>query len=457
MNESLVLTDYSHETCLPCELNEVVTHIRRKNITADRDEKVGLKKDIHAIPLNRGYLLHTKDLVLVANSIQPLLQIDGTHTIDEISSTQEMKSNLQQLHYYDLLSFGSNRGHIKTVDILEKYKETSRSNSKQCPNLSLLEQKYKGNDFVTFPLMPTTVELDITNDCNFRCIHCSRDAKPRKKDYAGDELSTKELMDVIDECAKIGVPELIMMGGEPLYHSDFFKLVQHSKEKGIRDVRTSTNAWNINEGTAKELSKYFNNIQISVHGASSSTHDSIVNKKGAFDQAKQATELLKKYNLKVQVSFTVMRENVDDISKMPYLVKEWGGDYLRFIRLNKQGRGALLKGWNDEEVEQIGKEIKRIYDNLPSGLELEAGGFPPLHPIRNDATFYGCSAGKTLLSITSNGKAKVCGALDDYVGDIREKSILDIWHSPGLIQMRKQSNCDCNYRPICYGLCMVPP
>jgi len=441
-DESLILIPYTHESCLPCELPEVVAHIRKRSITASRDNKVGLDRDIHAIPLNRGYLLHTKDLVLTTNSLRPFLNVDGTQTIDELSNAPEMESVLEQLHYYNLLSFGSSNGQLRLKNVAKKYEVTHK-------------ELYRGN-FVTFPLVPITVELDITNACNFACIHCSRNSKPKEKANSNDELSTKELLSIVDQCAQIGVVELILMGGEPMTHPDFFKLVRYAKEKGIRDVRTSTNAWNIDERVARALSEYFDNIQISIHGASSSTHDSVVNKKGAWRQAKRAIKILKKYNLKVNVSFTVMRENVDDISKMPYLAKEWGADSLRFIRLNRQGRGSSLKGWSEEEVEQISKEIKGVHENLSLDVELDAGGFSPLHPLKNDACFYGCSAGKTLLSITYNGRVKACGSLDNHVGEIREKSILDIWHSPELVRMRKQSSCECSYRTICYGSCMIP-
>lgn len=150
-----------------------------------------------------------------------------------------------------------------------------------------------------------------------------------------------------------------------------------------------------------------------------------------------------------------MKENIKDISKMPHLVKRWGADSLRFLRLLKQGRGSLLDGWNEKEVIKISKEIKKIYNNLPKGLELDVGGFPPLQSIKNDAYFYGCSAGKTLLYIASNGEVKTCGALNSRVENVRDKNLLDIWHSPKLIQMRKQPDCDCNYRSICHGSCMV--
>jgi radical SAM protein with 4Fe4S-binding SPASM domain len=437
-SKSLVLTAYSHESFLPCELKEVVAHVRRKEITS-RNEKVGLKKDVNAIPLNRGYLLHTKELILLTNTLQPFYQINGKYTVNELSSTAEMESYLQQLHYYDLLSFGSDNGQLLVKDVPEKYKEL-----------------YKEGDFVTFPLIPINVELDLSNACNFACIHCSEDAKPRQKIKPGEELSINEHKKIIDECAQIGVLKLILgLGGEPLYYPGFFELAKYAKEKGIRNIETSTNGWFINDDTAKELSKYFDDIQVSIHGASSSTHDFIVGRSGAWEQAKRAIKILKKYSLKVNVSFTVMRENVDDIYKMPYLVKEWGGDSLRFICLSARGRGRSLKGWSEGEIFQIGNEIKKIYESLPPSLELEAGGFPPLRPIKNDACSYGCSAGRTLLSIASNGGVRACGNLDNYVGNVREKSILDIWHSPELIEMRKQSGCDCNYRSICYGPCLA--
>lgn len=438
MPKNLVLTAYSHEPFLPCELKEIVTYAKKKKIT-NRNEKVGLKKDVGAIPTNRGYILHTKELVLFTNTLQPFYQINGRHTVDELCTTAEAESFLQELYHCDLLSFGSNSGQIMVKDVPKKHRDL-----------------YNGGDFVTFPLVPMTVELNLTNACNFSCIHCSKDSKPRHKIDTGNELSIDDYKKIIDECVQVGVLKLILMGGEPLYYQDFLKLVRYAKEKGIRNLGTSTNGWLVNDDIAKELSKYFSDIQVSIHGASSSTHDSIVGRKGAWEQAQRAIRSLKKYNMKVNVSFTVMRENIDDISKMPGLVKEYGGNSLRFICLNDlEGRGSLLKGWSVEEVYQIGNEMKKMYENLPAGLELEAGGFPPLHPIKNNAFSYGCSAGKTLLSIASDGRVRVCGSLHNDVGNVREKSILDIWHSSELVEMRKQSDCDCNYRSICYGMCQI--
>ncbi len=189
-------------------------------------------------------------------------------------------------------------------------------------------------------------------------------------------LSVDGYRNIIDECVEIGVLKLLFMGGEPLIFNNFIELVRYAKEKGVRNLGTSTNGWFVTDEIAKELSRYFTDIQVSIHGASSSTHDTIVRKKGAWEQALRAIRLLKKYNLKVNVSFTVMRENADDINKMPNLVKEHGADSLRFLCLNDlEGRGRSLKGWTIDEIFEIGNEMKAIYENKPADLEFEAGGF----------------------------------------------------------------------------------
>jgi len=435
------LLDYSHESCSPCQLSEIVFHVRRRSLEASPQDKVGLKKDILAIPLSRGFLLCDKDLVLIADTLDALLQLDGTHSFGELVGEPETESALEQLHYYGILSFGTNEGKLRVAQVKTEYLA-----------------KYASGNFVTFSMVPLTVELYITNTCNFNCIHCIKNSGPgSNRVYKESELSTAELLNIIDECGQLGVANLQFMGGEPLAHPDFFELLSRAKESGIPYLRTSTNGWLIDNVVARELSKYFDSIQISVHGASSYTHDRIVGKQGAWEQARRATKLLKENNVKVNISFTVMRENASDIGKMYDMVEEWGAASLRFLRLITQGRGCLLSGWTDEEVTKIGDGIRRMYQKLGSRLELDAGGFPPLRPVKNDASFYGCDAGKTLICIESNGGIRACGGLcGDYLGQIRECSILDVWHSPKFIDMRKQPDCpDCSYREICWGPCQV--
>jgi radical SAM protein with 4Fe4S-binding SPASM domain len=418
-----------------------VSCVRRKSLEASPQDRVGLKKDILAIPLNRGFFLCANDLVILSDTLDVLSKMDGTHKLENLISEPDIELALEQLNYYGLVSFSSSEGKLRVAEVQSEY-----------------WKYYTQGDFVIFSMVPLTVELYITNNCNFNCIHCIKDSKSRSNRVRNkSELSTADLLKIIDECGRLGVANLQFMGGEPLAHPDFFKLLSHAKERGVLYVRTSTNGWLIDDKVAKELSKYFDNIQISVHGASSYTHDHIVRRQGAWEQARRATQILKENNVKVNISFTVMRENANDIEKMSSMAEEWGAHSLRFLRLINQGRGCSLSSWTDKEVIEIGDGIRQMHEKLGSRLELDAGGFPPLRKIRNDASFYGCDAGKTLMCIESNGGVRACGGLcGDYLGQIKGASILDVWHSPLFIGMRKQSDCqDCNYREICWGSCQV--
>jgi len=428
------LSKFSRDSRLPCSLDKIVTYVRKRKLQANLEDKVGLAKDVLAIPLNHGFVLCTKEAVFYTDSLDLLRYLDGTHTIAELITRPEMQSALEQLFYYGLLSFNSNNGYLKEVKIDSYYTD-----------------KYQGGNFVIFSMVPLAVEINITNTCNFRCIHCSKDSKPLK---FLDELTTEEIMAVIDECLQFGVPEIRFMGGEPLLHPGFFKFIQYAKEKGIFQLRLSTNAWLINEEKAKELAKYFDSIQISVHGASPLVHDYIVGKKGAWEQAKRAARLLNKNGVKVNIGFTVMRENINDLPRMPHLALEWEADSLGFLCLISQGRGTRLRSWSTKEILEVGNTIKEMRHKLGYCLNLDVAGFPPINPIRKDNTVYGCEAGKTLMAIDPNGTVKSCGILTEEIGNIKEKTLLEIWHSPQFIEMRKQPNCgDCNYTQICWGPC----
>jgi radical SAM protein with 4Fe4S-binding SPASM domain len=73
-----------------------------------------------------------------------------------------------------------------------------------------------------------------------------------------------------------------------------------------------------------------------------------------------------------------------------------------------------------------------------------------IYPLRKDNTVYGCEASKTLMAIEPNGKVKACGILPEcFEMQIKEKTLLEIWHSPQFIEIRRQLTCsDCNYTQI---------
>jgi len=68
--------------------------------------------------------------------------------------------------------------------------------------------------------------IEITNFCNFRCIHCYNDTKKHM-------LETYDLDLISDRLEKLGVIYLTLTGGEAMSHPNFKKIYIHLKEKGF--------------------------------------------------------------------------------------------------------------------------------------------------------------------------------------------------------------------------------
>lgn len=71
--------------------------------------------------------------------------------------------------------------------------------------------------------------LEITRACNLRCAHCFVEGGPKR----GEELSTAEILGLLDAWAAMGVLCVVITGGEPTMHPDFVEIVGHAHALGF--------------------------------------------------------------------------------------------------------------------------------------------------------------------------------------------------------------------------------
>src|SRR5580698_11341519 len=91
--------------------------------------------------------------------------------------------------------------------------------------------------------IPLTVQLDLTYRCNERCVHCYLD-----HDDHG-EMTTAEIIDVLEQLADAGVFFLSISGGEVLMRRDFFEIVERARQL-LFNVKVKTNGVMIREKEA---------------------------------------------------------------------------------------------------------------------------------------------------------------------------------------------------------------
>jgi len=212
------------------------------------------------------------------------------------------------------------------------------------------------------------VVWNMTQRCNLRCLHCY--SRSENIEY-GNELTTEEGIELIDDLARFGVPVILFSGGEPLMRRDFPLLASHAREMGMRVV-LSTNGTLID----REMARVLREIDLSYVGVSldgmRETNDRFRGVKGAFDAALRGIRNCQMEGIKVGLRFTINKKNVSDVPLIFDLLKEENIPRVCFYHLVYAGRGSKLV------KEDLSHEESRMTLDLimRRTRELHESGFP---------------------------------------------------------------------------------
>ncbi|GAB4167752.1 MAG: putative heme d1 biosynthesis radical SAM protein NirJ1 [Terrimicrobiaceae bacterium] len=196
-----------------------------------------------------------------------------------------------------------------------------------------------GRPFATAAERHPVVVWNITRRCNLRCVHCYSDSEPRF--YAG-ELDIRECKKVIDDLAGFGVPAVLLSGGEPLTHPDFFTIARYASERGLR-LTLSTNGTLLRKATAYSIRQIgFSYVGISLDGIGD-VHDRFRGHKGAFDRAVQAFRNCREVGQKAGLRLTLTSHTIDSLPQVLDFIEDEDVRRVCFYHLVFSGRGAGLQ------------------------------------------------------------------------------------------------------------------
>ncbi len=275
---------------------------------------------------------------------------------------------------------------------------------------------------------PTYVLWDCTRRCNLQCVHCGAS----KEKYA-NELSTDEILHVIDDLAKMKVNMFAVTGGEPLLRNDLFEILCHASKKGIV-TGIASNGFLITKDVAAKIKDIgVSSIQISIDGTKE-THNKIRNSPSSFDKAVSAiTYLIEAKIPLIQVATTITTSNISELDEIKQLLLKLKVKHWRIGIIMPIGRAtdkdlmldAEQLKWLLDFVKQ-NKHVLNISigENLPYLLEYEES-------IRDGPVL--CPVGITACCIGVDGNVRGCPEQPDtqefIEGNIKEKSITSIWQN----------------------------
>jgi len=314
--------------------------------------------------------------------------------------------------------------------------------------------------------IPWQVVWELTLKCNLNCLHCGSSAgKPRE-----NELTYEEGIRLIEDLKKIDAKEVCFMGGEPFLRTDWYDLGKKVKDLDM-DLLFISNGFCVNQKIIDKLvtlNPYA--VAVSLDGGTAKTHDYIRGRKGSFKKVKEYISMAKSADLPVSVITTVSKINYHEMSILrDYIL---GLDHVAWqIQMAApEGRFSRDFALSKEEFYELGLFIAEMQDKY-SKEELPVIGAHCFGYYSNNIPclglypeWRGCQAGLSILSIKSNGDVLGCLSTQNYSieGNVREKSIVDIWNDPESFRYNRKfkidqlgENCkDCEHNLVCKGGCM---
>lgn len=232
---------------------------------------------------------------------------------------------------------------------------------------------------------PFLVLLELTRACDLACRHCRAESAP---DPEPDELSTDEVLRVIDDLASLGSPRphLVFTGGDPLKREDLSLFVEHAATAGLAVAvspagtpRASTSRLRaLREAGARAVS-------LSLDGGSRVAQDAFRGVSGSFGWTVAAARASREVGLRLQVNTTVCTDTVHELPAIARLVAEMGVNLWSVFFLVPVGRGQKLQALSAEEVEDVLAFLRDVAAVVP----LKTTEAPAFRRVLNQGTARG--------------------------------------------------------------------
>jgi len=347
---------------------------------------------------------------------------------------------------------------------------------------------------------PFLVLFELTRACDLACRHCRAEAT-REPDT--DELTTDEILAVLDDLASLGSPRPIVVftGGDPLMRPDLLELVRHATSSQLTVAISPAGTPRAALPLMRELRDAgVATVSFSLDGASPATHDHFRQTQGSFGWTVAACTSARRAGLRVQLNTTVTAETVAELPEMIALALRLGVSLWSVFFLVPTGRGRDLRALSASDTEDVleflydaatiiplktteAPQYRRVVLNHGSSSSsdprdrgalywdlhrrLEALGLPergsggrpavadPAVGRRRPPLVVG--DGRGVVFVSHRGDVQPSGFLPLVAGNVRDRPLTEIYSGSSLLQSLRDSNrlhgrCGrCEFREACGG------
>jgi radical SAM protein with 4Fe4S-binding SPASM domain len=254
--------------------------------------------------------------------------------------------------------------------------------------------------------IPNEVTLELTEACNFNCVHCYL-----KHDEIGTLLS-EDYRAILDDLSALGCFCIQLTGGEVFCRKKLlFEIIDYAKTKSFLFSIFS----NISLCDFSDLDKLMHmgihRLHISLYGNSAGTYKHLCGINLNPILIKDRILYAKKIGINVHVSITVLEQNYQDVDSLCQWCSENEISYaLSYVLIGAQIKEHrnLISAVSEKQLEECMKTHDFSYCNY---IEKMKG---------RKSSYRFCSAARTKACISSDGTVYPCATWRQSLGNVKD-------------------------------------
>ena len=288
---------------------------------------------------------------------------------------------------------------------------------------------------------PLSLNLHIADSCMRNCIYCNVHKRATNNETA---LTTRQLFDVIDQAADMGVLAITLAGGDPFVRNDIPLLIERIFQNKMK-CGLSTKAYIAPELAEKLAKTGVEYMQVSIDAPDAELADFLAGSDGFLQDAIGSIKNLRQAGIHVRTNSIITPLNVKMIGNLVKLLVSLGVYEISVTTPSRSLHNGTVSDslflnhrdgkWLENEINLLQEQYNDSNTNI-----LPFKYFTDYSWMRKDdreKTFRNralCSAGRTVFLVLEDGNVVLCEEcpiIDELiVGNVKEQTLQEIWDSP---------------------------
>lgn len=303
--------------------------------------------------------------------------------------------------------------------------------------------------------IPLNATIELTENCNFRCVHCYQGKNKARLMLNGDQWCN-----ILNQFVAEGSFWLLITGGEPLLHPEFERIYRHAISLGLITT-VFTNGRLVKEQHLRlwqELPPFA--VEVTLYGKDEETYAQVTGTKGSFATVIENCKRIKAAGIPLKLKSVAFHPLYGQMKELKRIAEEEIGVPFRFDTKIDPG----IYGDSFDEIRPTAEETVRLEQEIVEGEALKVDLETLMQANKKmlqetDALnlLYHCGAGKNSFYVDYQGLVHTCstGRLFEEKIDLREISFREAWQLrlPAVVYQEAKNRdpvCKaCDFRAVC--------